>query len=107
MTKALKPIETREQIVFIVHGTRRIVETTAMILVCGKMSWAEVRKPHYAKRYLLGTSAFFTRKAAEVRKLGVLRKLAACTLPDWHVAGQIAGRAQHQLNQYAKDGIIH
>lgn len=95
---------TKQQRVFIVKGCRRILEVAAAdILVCDKMTWARVGR----RRYLLGCRAFFTRKAAEVRKLGELRKLAALKFPPWHVAGFVASRAQAQLTDYAKTGVLH
>lgn len=102
-----KPIRARKQTVFIVNGLRRILEITATIVVCEKQTWAELDLGYETRRHLLGTSAFFTRKAAEVRKLGELRKLAAVTMPEWHAAGQMAGRARQQLRDYEKSGSIH
>jgi hypothetical protein len=91
------------QTVFIVHKLRKIREVKAVIVVCDKWTWADVA----GKRYLLGTSAFFTRKAAEVRKLGVLRKLAETRMPYYHPAARIADLAQMQLNEYKNHGTIN
>lgn len=89
---------------FIVRGLRKILEVAAAeILVCEKMTWARIG----TRRFLLGTSAFYTRKAAETRKLGELRKMAAVRLPHWHAAGQLAAAAQYQLLKFAETGTIH
>lgn len=91
------------QTVYLVHGLRKIREVKAVIVVCDKWTWADVA----GKRYRLGTSAFFTRKAAEVRKLGVLRKLAEIRMPYYHPAGRIADLARMQLNEYKNHGTVH
>lgn len=94
----------KQQKVFIVRGLRKILEVAAAdILVCEKMTWARVGP----KRFLLGTSAFFTRNAAEVRKLGELRKLAAHQFPHWHAAGRACDAARDQLANFKKTGVLH
>lgn len=99
-----KTIRARVQVVFLVHGLRRIRELPCTILVSEKRTWAE--EP-CGRRHLLGTSAFFTAKAAEVRKLGELRKIAANPYPVWHVAGKAADGAKRQLKTYAEKGTFH
>ncbi len=59
------------------------------------------------RRYLLGSTAFFTLASAQRSKLGILRKAAACTLPDWHQAGRAAGFARAQLAEYDATGTLH
>lgn len=90
------------QKVFLVKGLRRIREVDADIYVCNKMTWAQVG----TRRFLLGTSAFFTRKAAEVRKLGELRKLAELAkYPTFY--GDIGRDAQLALKAYEATGTIN
>lgn len=91
-----------QQIVFLVHGVRKIREVCADILVCEKLTWARVGR----KRFLLGTTAFYSRKAAEVRKLGELRKLAVVFLPQ-HMGGIAAAMARVQLAEFNQTGVIH
>ena len=93
-----------QQRVFIVRGLRKILEVVAAdILVCEKMTWARVG----TKRFLLGTSAFYTRNAAEKRKLGELRKLAARNYPLWHQAGRACDAARAQLKVFAETRVLH
>lgn len=91
------------QTVFLVKGLRKIREVKADIHVCEKMTWARIGP----KSYLLGTSAFFTRKAAEVRKLGELRKLSVLVYPAWMSAGRIGQAAREQLQSYEKTGALN
>ena len=92
---------TKQQTVFLVKGTRRIRPVTADILVCDKMTWARIG----TRRFLLGTSAFFTRKSAEVRKLGELRKLAKVYGGSWSFQ-RIVAAARDQLREYEATGQL-
>lgn len=108
MSKHVPAIRARVQQVFVVDRLRPITERTATILVCGKRTWAEIYDRYgNPKRKLLGTHAFFTRKAAEVRKLGELRALAERNFPSWHSAGRACDAARGQLAEYNKTGTIH
>lgn len=95
------------QQVFIVAGLRRIREVPAQIHVCEKMTWARWPAHCPRKSSLLGTSAFFTRKAAEVRKLGELRKLAARPVLPAHLGGNVTLGAREQLAIIAAGGPVH
>lgn len=101
-------IRARVQQVFIVDGLKPITERTATILVCGKATHAEVYD-RYGKthRRRLGTKAFFTRKDAELRKLGELRKIAAHNFPPWHAAGRACDTARAQLRAFNETGAVH
>lgn len=93
-----------QQRVFLVRGLGRIREIAAAdILVCEKMTWAHVG----TRRFLLGTSAFFTRAAAEKRKLAELRKIVAGPrMPD-HMGGLAWEHARTQIKQYEETGTLH
>ena len=52
--------------------TRRIVEMTCRVVVCDRTTWAE--EPS-GRRHLLGSSAFYTLKAAYRAKRGALEKI--------------------------------
>ncbi len=97
-----------KQTVFVVlpnHPLRKIRQVDCEILVCEKMTWAV--EPS-GRRHLLGTSGFFTRKAAEVRKLGALRKIADSTvLSRMYQTQYIHEAAQRQLNEYRSTGVVH
>lgn len=91
-----------QQTVFLVRGVRKIREVRADILVCEKMTWARIG----SRRFMLGTTAFYTRKAAEVRKLGELRKLEKVFLPAY-MGGIVADNARFQLAEFEQTGVIH
>lgn len=97
----------KRQKVYIVDGLKRIREVTAEIHVCEKMTWARYLSGIRSISKRLGTTAFFTRHDAEVRKLGELRKLAAKTYPLSHIAGHRAEIARGYLSEYARTGRIH
>jgi hypothetical protein len=91
--------------VFIAHGLRKIREREVTIKVCGSTTWAIC---YDGKRHLLGSTAFYTRAAAERCKLAVLQKLAQCsTFPDWHVAGRMGREAASQLGVYKHTGVLN
>lgn len=103
-----KTIRARCQQVFIVDGVRKIKERTATILVSEKQTWAEIYT-HWGEpiRRRLGTKAFFTRKDAEVRKLGELRKIAARPNMPEYCGGRTIIEARKQLADYKGSGLIH
>lgn len=106
--KHLPAIRARCQQVWIVDGLKPIAQRTATIIVTGKQTWAEI----YTRwgepvRRRLGTKAFFTRKDAEVRKLGELRKIAANPYPFWHGAGRACDAARTQLKAFTETGVLH
>lgn len=93
-----------KQRVFLVRGTRKIREIPAAdILVCEKMTWALIG----SHRFLLGTTAFFTRKAAEARKLGELRKLEKAAHMLWYKAPGLFASVTKQLAEFDATGTIH
>lgn len=66
---------------YIINGGRplgRIVHAECELIVTKKRSWAV----HHGHRRLIGSTAFYTRKAAERVKLAELKKLCDKT-PDW------------------------
>jgi len=102
-----KPIVGRIQRVFIfqpAHPTRRIIEIDAMVIVTEKCTWAETPA---GRRHLLGSSAFFTKAAAERAKRGALVKIVETrylmtnvrTTDMWH-------RAQQQLEIFERKGTF-
>lgn len=92
----------RKQRVFIVNGVRPIREYESLeIRICEKWTWAVL--PSGSKR-LLGTTAFFTRKAAEVRKLGELKN---AIYAPYHVHPGRWDSANRQLIEYRETGTIH
>jgi hypothetical protein len=98
-----------QQTVFVVslaHPTRRITALTATILVLNKWTWAEVDFGHRRRRYLLGASAFFTRKSAERCKLGLLRKLASQPVL-MSVAPGLWDCAHKQLAEFKTTGLLN
>ena len=94
-----------KQKVFIVRNALARIRETEVEIVCGpKMTWAL----RGGKRHLLGTTAFFTRKAAEVRKLGLLRKVADNPVLD-NIRNTMYMRhdAIEQLKAYKETGVLH
>lgn len=91
----------RQTVYLVLNALRRIRPVQADILVCEKMTWAKVGN----RRYLLGIKAFFTVKAAEVRKLGELRKLATARLP--YPVQNLGFEARHQVQLYESTGKFH
>ncbi len=87
------------------HPLRKIREADCEIKVCDKMTWAI--EPN-GTRHLLGTSGFFTRTAAEVRKLGALRKIEAngAMQGSWRLRG-IWQSAHDQMDKYRQTGMVH
>lgn len=74
--------------------TRKIMELEVQILTLAKRTWAETAS---GKRWLLGTSAFYTLASAERAKRGALVKITS----DGYLRRQHAGYvalAQHQLD---------
>ncbi len=103
-----KTIRARVQQVFVVDGVRPLKEHTAAVLVSEKQTWAELydwRGKLVRRR--LGTKAFFTRKDAEVRKLGELRKIAARPDMPYYICGRTVESARQQLKAYKETGVLH
>jgi hypothetical protein len=57
---------------YLAHGVRKVREIEANIKVCDKTTWAIETD---GKRHLLGSSAFYTRPAAERVRLAALQKV--------------------------------
>ena len=90
--------------VFIAKGLRKIREVEAEIKVCGKTTWAIVG----TKRFLLGSSAFYTRPAAERTKLAYLYKAQKLvSFPHYMGAGMIGRDAVRQLDAYKATGKLN
>ena len=92
-----------KQHVFIVSGLHKIREADAEIVVCAKRTWAELPG---GRRCLLGSTAFFTRAAAERVKLAHLQKLAA-TRALHFLAPTIIASAQQQLDLFRRNGRLN
>jgi hypothetical protein len=91
--------------VFIAHGLRKIREREVTIKVCGKTTWAIC---YDGKRHLLGSTAFYTRAAAERCKLAYLYKTAPLAqFPHWHPAGRLGSEAASQLGIYKHTGVLN
>jgi hypothetical protein len=90
------------QIVYLVRGLRRIKEAQAEIVVCKKHTWAQIG----SKRFLLGATAFFTRKSAERSKLGVLHKTLEHKALAY-IKPYIWNNAREQLATYKEMRVIH
>lgn len=85
-----------------IRPTAPIREWNAEIHVCKMMTWAELPS---GRRCLLGTTAFFTRKSAEVRKLGMLRKVVATTALRF-LHPTLYDNAVRQLNEHMYTGRL-
>lgn len=94
------------QRVFIVpNATRRILETDAEILACEKWTWARVPD---GRRFLLGSTAFYTKRSAVARKAWLLRQVAESGVLArmWRTQSMWAN-ARKQLADYQASGTLH
>lgn len=98
--------------VFIVDLTRPykpIAEADATIHVSEKRTWALV--PDYTKdrvkRCLLGSSAFYTRPAAERVKLTALYKLASLSHMFRYKAPGLIANVLAELKLYKETRVVH
>lgn len=97
----MKPVKQR---VFLVRSALgRVREQDAQIVSGPKMTWAQIG----ARRYLLGTTAFFTLQAANARKAGLLREMRDAVALD-RIPGTRGHRddARRQLARYAETGTF-
>lgn len=92
-----------KQHVFLVHGQRRITEADVTIVVCKKRTWVQLLS---GKRRLLGSTAFFTRAAAERCKLALLQKLVATGALNY-LAPTAIQHARRQLDLFKDKGVLH
>lgn len=84
---------------------RPIREIEVEISVKPKTTWAIAKT---GRKYLLGTSAFYTMKAAQRCKLARLQKIAATPGMQYSRFGaEVWWRARDQLTEYAATGTIH
>lgn len=109
-TNLLKAAETAavKHIVFIMdpsRPTRKIVELEATILTLEKRTWAETLS---GKRWLMGSSAFYTLAAAERAKRGALIKIVQTTaLRRMAQTQDLVWNAEHQLKLYDALGTFN
>lgn len=98
---------TKQKIFLLRRPTSKIREIECEIDVCEKFTWA---RDKHGKRHLLGTSAFFTLKAAERSKFGALQKVVEKTqlARIWrNGVNFMYADACKQHDQYKKTGSFH
>lgn len=93
---------------------RKIRQVECEIVTCEKTTWAErivLRDVNgvapRGRRHLLGTSAFYTVKAAERAKRGALQKLVDAGPHGYYGAAQRWDAARTQLKNFAANGTFH
>lgn len=90
--------------VFLLRRVERIRERECTIVVKHRTTWAI---DDNGRKYLLGSTAFYTLKAAERAKVGRLQKMVASTWLPRYWRGELWARAKQQLANYNAKGTFH
>jgi hypothetical protein len=95
---------TMKHTFFTVRKTERICVRELTVKVTAKRTWAT---DDNGNRFLIGSTAFYTRAGAERAKLGRLQRIIDTPALQRMYGGAVWDRAHAMLQRYKANGYLH